>query len=64
MNKPNITGSIVLKVVIDGKPYSVVKDLPDAVRHAYGPMALEGGCFLALQEACQEIMDRVKYERN
>jgi len=62
MNKPNITGQIVLKVTIDGKPFSIVKELPEAARHAYGPMSLEGGCLFVLREACQEIWDRVKYD--
>ena len=62
MNRPNITGHIMLKVTIDGKPYSSIQELHEAARYAYGPMALEGGCLDALRLACQEIWDRVRHE--
>jgi hypothetical protein len=62
MNAPNITGSLVLKVIMNGKPYSVAANLPEAAQQAYGPMALEGGCLMALREACLSIWEQVRRE--
>jgi hypothetical protein len=57
-----ITGRLILKIIIDGKPHQVVKDLPEAARSSSGPMSLESGCLLALREACQEIWGEVRRE--